>query len=93
MAVSSNTVDPVKLVCCGNVENTHFDGISGIKIYLDLTKTIQNGERRQVIPLAINNEVPLLCPVRAIATLRSIVGEENITADTSLFQTRDFSAL
>ena len=33
----------------------------------------------------------MLCPVRAIATLRSIVGDQNITADTPLFQTKDFA--
>ena len=91
MAVSSNTVDPVRLVTWGNVEHTHLDGVPGIKITLDLTKTIQNGERRQVVPLAINDVVPMLCPVRAIATLRSMVGDHNITADTPLFQTRDFA--
>ena len=38
----------------------------------------------------MNNEVPQLCPVRAIAALRSIVGEENITDRTPLFQSRDY---
>ena len=47
-------------------------------------------ELRQEVPLAQNDECPLLCPVRALALLRSIIGEANITADTPLFQTRDF---
>ena len=85
-----NVVDVVRLVCWGNVSNESFDGIPGICITLDKTKTIQAGERRQRVPLAQNDECPLLCPVRALVLLRSIVGDANITADTPLFQTRDY---
>ena len=86
-----NAVDTVRLVCWGNVSNESFDGVPGICITLDKTKTIQACQRRQRIPLAQNDECPLLCPVRALALLRSIVGDQNITADTPLFQTRDFA--
>ena len=85
-----NAVDSVRLLCWGNVTNEMFDGVPGICFTLDLTKTIQSGERRQEVPLAQNDECPLICPVRALALLRSIIGEENITADTPLFQMRDF---
>ena len=90
MVDAYNAVDPVRLVCWGNVENDSFDGIPGIRITLHLTKTIQCAERVQEVPLAQNDACPLLCPVRALATLRHIIGEENITADTPLFQTRDY---
>ena len=40
--------------------------------------------------MAANDSCPLLCPVRAIALLRQIIGDENITPDTPLFQTRDY---
>lgn len=85
-----NNVDVLRLVCWGNVQNIDYDGIPGILITLQLTKTIQYGQRVQEIPLAANNESPILCPVRAIATLRRIIGTENIGPDTPLFQTRDF---
>ena len=90
MVNSYNAVDTVRLVCWGNVENDSFDGIPGIRITLHLTKTIQCAERIQEVPLAQNNACPLLCPVRAIACLREITGEHNITADTPLFQVRDY---
>ena len=84
-----NDVDAVRLVCWGNVTKESFDGIPGICFTLDLTKTIQDGGRQQKVPLAQNDECPLLCPVRALALLRNIIGDANITADTPLFQTRD----
>ena len=91
LQTSYNAVDSVRLVCWGNVSNENFDGIPGICLTLDKTKTIQACQRRQKIPLAQNDECPLLCPVRALALLRSIVGDHNITPDTPLFQTRDFA--
>ena len=83
-------VDPKRLVCWGDVKNLNYHGIQGIVFHLGLTKTIQNGEREQKIPLARNDHCPILCPVRAIATLRDIIGEENIRADVPLFQARGF---
>ena len=65
-----------------------FDGIC---ITLDKTKTIQSAERRQRVPLAQNYECPILCPVRALALLRHMVGDSNITDDIPLFQMRDFA--
>ena len=85
-----NDVDTRRLVCWGDVHNIHFQGVQGILISLELTKTIQNGERVQQVPLAANHDIPQLCPVRAIAALRNIVGEHNITDRTPLFQTRDY---
>ena len=87
---SYNKVDTLRLVTWGNVRYIHHEGVPGICIELHRTKTIQNGERIQQVPLAANPDSPILCPVRAIAVLRSMVGEENITADTPLFQTRDY---
>ena len=87
---SFNEVDPVRLVCWGNVEDIYYDGIYGININLHLTKTIQHAERVQQVPLARNDDCPLLCPVRALARLRQIIGDQNIGPDTPLFQTRDF---
>ena len=90
MPVSYNAVDKVRLVCWGNVSRLEHHGISGILIKLHLTKTIQHGERIQEVPLARNDACPLLCPVRAINILRSMVGDANITADTPLFQTQGY---
>ena len=86
-----NAVDTERLVCWGNITNESFDGIPGICITLDKTKTIQDGSRRQRVPLAQNDDCPLLCPVRALALLRNMVGDHNITADTPIFQTRDYA--
>ena len=86
---SYGDVDVVRLVCWGNITHESFDGVPGICLRLDHTKTIQTGERQQKVPLAQNDECPLLCPVRALALLRSVIGDANITADTPLFQTRD----
>ena len=82
-------VDPVRLVCWGDVKNLSYNGVKGIVFHLPLTKSIQNGERIQKIPLARNRICPLLCPVRALAILRDIVGDHNIGADTPLFQAPD----
>ena len=90
MPKAYNSVDPVRLVTWGNVTNESFDGIPGICFTLHLTKTIQTGERVQKVPLAQNNDCPLLCPVRALAMLRAMIGDNNITEDTPLFQTWDF---
>ena len=49
-----NAVDSVRLLCWGNVTNEMFDDVPGICFTLDLTKTIQSGERRQQVPLAQN---------------------------------------
>ena len=62
----------------------------GIVITVRKTKTIQNGERTQRVPLARNDACPLLCPLRAVLLLRDIIGEDNITADTPIFQARDY---
>ena len=91
MAKAYNDVDPVRLLCWGNVSNEMFDGVPGICFTLDKTKTIQSGERRQRVPLAQNDECPLLCPVRALHLLRDMIGDDNITPDTPLFQTRDYA--
>ena len=90
MPKSYTDVDLVRLVCWGNITHESFDGIPGICLRLDKTKTIQAGERQQKVPLAQNDDCPILCPVRALALLRSLVGDQNITADTPLFQTRGF---
>ena len=87
---SYKDVDTLRLVTWGNVRYIHHQGVPGICIELHRTKTIQNGERIQQVPLAANPDVPILCPVRAIAVLREMIGEHNITADTPLFQTRDY---
>ena len=87
---SYGNVNTLRLVCWGNVRYMDHEGVEGICIELRRTKTIQNGERIQQVPLAANNDTPILCPLRAIAVLRSIVGENNITPDTPLFQTRDY---
>ena len=91
MPKAYNGVDTVRLVCWGNVSRLEHQGVSGILIELHHTKTIQCGERIQKVPLARNDAVPLLCPVRAIEILRKIIGDQNITADTPLFQTRDYA--
>ena len=90
MPKSYNAVDTVRLVTWGNVTRLEHQGISGILLTLHLTKTIQNGERKQEVPLARNDAFPLLCPVRAVDILRQIVGDHNIRADTPLFQTQDY---
>ena len=83
-------VDPLRQLCWGDVKNLSYNGITGIVFELGLTKTIQNGERLQEVPLARNDRCPLICPVRAIATLRAIIGDDNISDDVPLFQARDF---
>ena len=83
-------VDPLRLVCWGDVKNLSYHGIQGIVFNLGLTKSIQCGEREQKVPLARNDHIPILCPVRAIATLRDIIGDENIKADVPIFQARGF---
>ena len=93
MPKAFNDVDSVRLVCWGNLSRLEHQGVSGILIKLNLTKTIQANEREQEVPLARNDACPLLCPVRAIAVLRSIIGDHNITADTPLFQTRDYDGI
>ena len=85
-----NAVDSVRLLCWGNVTNEMFDDVPGICFMLDLTKTIQSGERRQEVPLAQKDACSILCPVMALALLRNIIGEDNITADTPFLQTRDY---
>ena len=90
MPKAYNDVDAVRLVTWGNVTNEIFDGIPGICFTLHKTKTIQNFQREQKIPLAQNDDCPILCPVRALAVLRSMIGDNNITADTPLFQVWDF---
>lgn len=84
-------VDPLRLVCWGDVKNLRYNGIQGIVFNLGLTKSIQCGEREQKVPLARNDHCPILCPVRAIATLRDIVGDENIQTDVPIFQARGFN--
>ena len=86
-------VDPKRLVCWGDLKNLHFNGVRGINLNLGLTKSIQCGERVQDVPLARNDSCPIICPVRAIATLRDIVGEENIHGDTPLFQVRGYDGV
>ena len=86
-----NDVDTLRLVCWKDVQFIRYEGVEGILLSLKLTKTIQNAERIQQVPLAINNEVPMLCPVRAIKVLRTIIGEHNITELTPLFQSRDYA--
>ena len=93
MPKAYNDVDSVRLVCWGNLSRLQHKGVSGILIKLQLTKTIQANECEQEVPLARNDACPLLCPVRAIAVLPSIIGDHNITADTPLFQTRDFDGI
>ena len=83
-------VDPVRLLCWGNVQDIQFQGVQGILLQLYKTKTIQNCERIQEVPLARNDECPALCPVRAIHTLKEIIGLPNIGPDTPLFQSRDY---
>ena len=83
-------VDPLRLVCWGGVKFLEYNGVSGVLITIRKTKTIQCGERAQKVPLARNDAFPLLCPLRADLLLRDIIGEENITADTPIFQTRDY---
>ena len=83
-------VDPVRLLCWGNVQEIQFQGVQGILLQLYKTKTIQNCERIQEVPLARNDECPALCPVRAIDTLKQIIGEANIGPDTPVFQTRTY---
>ena len=82
-------VDPERLVCWGNIDDLAYNGASGVTVNLQKTKTIQCRERIQEVPLSRNDQCPLLCPVRALAILRSIVGDDNITDDTPLFQVRD----
>ena len=83
-------VDPVRLLCWGNVQYIYFGNIPGVLLTLHKTKTIQNAERIQQVPLARNDDCPLLCPVRAIESLRFMIGDANIGPDTPLFQTRNF---
>ena len=78
MPKAYNDVDPLRLVCWGNLSRLEHHGVSGILIELQLTKTIQCGERIQQIPLACNNTCPLLCSVREIKILRNIIGDRNI---------------
>ena len=88
---SYGEVDPERLICWGTIEDLEYCGASGITVNLRKTKTIQFRERVQEVPLARNDECPLLCPMRAIAILRNIIGEANITADTPIFQVRDYA--
>ena len=88
---SYGEVDTERLVCWGNIDNLHYNGATGIVVCLHKTKTIQFRERVQEIPLARNDDCPLLCPLRAIAILRGIIGEDSIHADAPLFQVRDYS--
>ena len=87
---SYNDVDPVRLLCWGNVKEVQFQGVQGVLLQLYKTKTIQNCERIQEVPLARNDECPALCPVRAIYALKAIIGEQNIGPDTPIFQTRTY---
>ena len=81
--------DPERQVCWGNLDDLLYNGSTGFTVNLHKTKTIQFRERVLEVPLARNDQCPLLCPVRAIAILRNIIGDHNITADTPLFQVRD----
>ena len=80
----------MRLLCWGNVQTIYFGDIPGVLLTLHKTKTIQNAERIQQVPLARNDDCPVLCPVRAINSLRSMIGDAVIGPDTPLFQTRNF---
>merc|ERR1712237_191134 len=75
-------VDPVRLLCWGNVQTIYFGDIPGVLLTLHKTKTIQNAERIQQVPLARNDDCPILCPVRAINSLRGMIGDTDIGPDT-----------
>ena len=83
-------VDPERLLCWGNVQTIYFGNIPGILLTLHKTKTIQNAERVQQVPLARNDACPILCPVRAINSLRGMFNDHEIGPDTPLFQTRNY---
>ena len=83
-------VDPVRLLCWGNIQEITFQGTPGVLLQMYKTKTIQNCERIQEVPLAQNDECPALCPVCALRTLKQIIGVENIGPDTPVFQSRDY---
>ena len=83
-------VDPVRLLCWGNIQQVSFGEHQGLIFELHKTKTIQTMERIQRVSLAQNDDCPQLCPVRAILRLRDIIGIPNIGPDTPVFQTRDY---
>ena len=83
-------MDHVRLLCWGNVEKVYFGNVAGVLLTLYKTKTIQNAERIQQVPLARNDDCPILCPDRAIDSQRLLIGEANIGPDVPLIQTRDF---
>ena len=83
-------VDPVRLLCWGNIQQVAFGEFRGLIFELHKTKTIKNMERIQTVSLAQNDDCPMLCPVRAILRLKDIIGEANIGPNTPVFQTRDY---
>ena len=87
---SYKEVDPVRLLCWGNVQLIRFGDIQGVVFEMHKTKTIQNMDRVQQVTLSQNDDCPQLCPVRAVLQLRDIIGVRNIGPDTPLFQTRNY---
>ena len=83
-------VDPVRLLCWGNIKQLTFGTSQGLQFELHKTKTIQNMDRVQQVSLARNDDCPQLCPVRAILRLQQIIGVRNIGPNTPVFQTRDY---
>ena len=83
-------VDPVRLLCWGNVQLVRFGEVRGVIFEMHKTKTIQNMERIQQVTLSQNDDCPMLCPVRAILRLKEMVGEDDIGPNTPVFQTRDY---
>ena len=83
-------VDPVRLLCWGNIKKLTFGEFQGLQFEMHKTKTIQNMDRVQQVSLAQNDDCPQLCPVRAILRLQNIIGVENIGPDTPVFQTRNY---
>ena len=83
-------VDPVRLLCWGNVQLVRFGDMQGVIFEMHKTKTIQNMDRVQQVTLTQNDDCPQLCPVRAVLRLKDIIGVQNIGPDTPLFQTRNY---
>ena len=83
-------VDPVRLLCWGNIKEMRFGCSQGLLLEMHKTKTIQNMDRVQEVSLSRNDDCPILCPVRAILQLRDMIGIANIGPDTPVFQTRNY---
>ena len=83
--VSLSDVDPLRLVCWGNIRRLTCGDKRGVVIEVSLSKTIQYGQRKQFVTLAPSSN-PLLCPVQALNTLAAQFGVSNCGPDTPIFQ-------